>query len=61
MPVFMVTMPNPRSRDDWPEHWDGGAHYVRPFKLEAKIALVIAFAIAAHTLRKQKKAAKECY
>jgi len=54
VPPFVVIMPNPRSRDDGPEHWDGGVHYVWPFKLGSKIPLTI-------ILLRMNKAAKEHY
>jgi hypothetical protein len=46
MPVSMVTMPNPRGLDDWPEHWDRGIHYVRPLNLGRRIVLIILSAVA---------------
>ncbi len=61
MPVFMVTVPNPGALDNGAEHRDGRVHYVWPFKLGLRIALIMAFAVGANFLRKQNKAAKECY
>jgi len=46
MPACMVMMPNPRALGDWPEHWDGGIHYVRPLNLGPTIAFVIVGAVA---------------
>src|SRR6266704_2778311 len=39
MPAFMVMVPNPRSRNYGPEYWDGGVHYVWPFKFGLRIAI----------------------
>jgi hypothetical protein len=57
----MVMMPNPRALDDWPEHWDGGVHYVRPLNFGATITLlmVIAIAIGATVLLKRRKTAEQ--
>ena len=46
MPVSLLTMPNPRALDDWPEHWNRGIHYVRPLNLGRRIALIILSAVA---------------
>jgi hypothetical protein len=61
MRVFLVMVPNPRFRDDGPEHWDGRIHYVWPFKLHLRIAIIVTFAIGPDIPLKQKqnKAAKE--
>ncbi len=61
MPAFVTMVPNPRSRDDGPEYWDGGVHYVWPFKSGLRIVLIIAFAIGADIPLRQNKAAKEYY
>ena len=59
MPACMLTLPNPSSRNEWPAHCEGGIHYVWPRNWGAELVLVIVFAIAAHILQKQTKAAKQ--
>jgi hypothetical protein len=59
MPACMLTLPNPSSRNEWPAHCEGGIHYVWPRNWGADLVLVIVFAIAAHILQKQTKAAKQ--
>jgi len=59
MPACTLTAPNPGARNEWPAHWDGGIHYIWPFKFGVELVLVIVLAIAAHILRKQNKAAKQ--
>ena len=61
MPASMMMMPNPRALGDWPEHWDGGIHYVRPLNLGPTIAFVIvgAVAVGAAIPLGRNKAAKE--
>jgi hypothetical protein len=59
MPACTLTMPNPGSRNEWPPHCDVGIHCVWPHKLEAELAFVMVFAIAAQIPHKQNKAAKQ--
>ena len=59
MPACMLMLPNPRSRNEWPAHCDGGIHYVWPFKFGTELAPIIVFAITDHIPRKQNKAAKQ--
>jgi hypothetical protein len=61
MRMFVMTVPNPGALGEGPEYRDGRVHYVWPFKLGLRIALIMAFAIGANFLRKQNKAAKECF
>jgi len=58
MPVCMLMLPNPGSRNEWPLHCDGGIHHVRPVKFGAEIGVVIICMIAPHIPRKNKKPAK---
>jgi hypothetical protein len=59
MPVPMLMVPNPGCRNEWPVHCDGGIDCVRPFNFGAWLAVVMAFAIAPHIPRKNKKAAEQ--
>jgi hypothetical protein len=59
MRACTLTMPNPGSRNEWSPHCDVGIHCVWPRKLEAELAVVIVFAIAAQIPHKQNKAAKQ--
>jgi hypothetical protein len=42
-----------------PKYWNGGVHYVWPFKLGLRIAQIIAFVIGAHIPPRLNKAVKE--
>jgi len=56
--MCMLMVPNPRSRYEWRVHRDGGIHYVWPFDFGARLAIVMASAIAPHIPRKKKKSAE---
>jgi hypothetical protein len=59
MPLCMLVLPNPGSRNEWPLHCDGGIHHVRPFNFGAELGVVIICVIAPHIPRKNKKPAKQ--
>ena len=58
MPVCMLTVPNPRCRNEPPVHYDVGIHYIWPFNFGARLAVVRAFTVAPHIPRKKKKPAE---